>query len=41
MKIKDLTSAANIDVHDINFWRASLKTIEEDIEEFIKLSYEI
>lgn len=41
MKIADVTKVANIDVHDINFWRASLKTIEDDIEEFIKLSYEI
>ena len=41
MKIKDLASVANIDVHDVNFWKASLKTIEEDIEAFIKLSYEI
>lgn len=41
MKIADVTKAANIDVHDINFWKASLKTIEDDIEEFIKLSHEI
>lgn len=41
MNIADVTKAAHIDVHDINFWRASLKTIEEDIEAFIKLSYEI
>lgn len=40
MKIADLTKVANIDVHDIEFWRASLKTIEEDIDQFIKLSYE-
>lgn len=41
MKIEDVTSAANIDVHDIEFWRASLKTIEEDIEAFIRLSNEM
>lgn len=40
-KIVDVTKAAGIDVHDIEFWKASLKTIEEDIDTFIKLSYEI
>lgn len=41
MRIKEVASTANIDVSDIAFWRSSLKTIEEDIEAFIKLSYEI
>ncbi|MGL4772046.1 MAG: M3 family oligoendopeptidase [Clostridium sp.] len=40
-KVEDVTKIMNIDVHDINFWRASLKLIEEDIEQFIKLSYQI
>ena len=40
-KVADVTKIMNIDVHDVNFWRNSLKLIEEDIERFIKLSYEI
>lgn len=40
-KVADVTKIMNIDVHDINFWRNSLKLIEEDIERFISLSYEI
>ena len=39
--VADVTKIMNIDVHDVNFWRSSLKLIEEDIEEFIKLSYEV
>lgn len=39
--VADVTKIMNIDVHDVNFWRNSLKLIEEDIEEFIKLSYEV
>ncbi|MEG0318956.1 M3 family oligoendopeptidase [Niameybacter sp.] len=41
MKIADVTKAAQIDVHDVDFWRASIQTIEEDVEAFIQLSYEI
>lgn len=41
MKVADVTKIMNIDVKDINFWRNSLNVIVEDIEEFIKLSYEI
>lgn len=37
-KLADVTKVMNIDIKNIDFWRASLKTIEEDIEEFIKLS---
>ncbi|WP_326511839.1 M3 family oligoendopeptidase [Clostridium intestinale] len=37
-KLADVTKVMNIDIRNIDFWRASLKTIEEDIEEFIKLS---
>ena len=40
-KVCTVTKVMNIDVHDINFWRSSLKLIEEDIENFINLSYEI
>ncbi len=40
-KVADVTKIMNIDVHDVNFWRNSLKLIEEDIERFISLSYEI
>ncbi len=39
--VADVTKIMNIDVHDVNFWRSSLKLIEEDIEKFIELSYEI
>ena len=37
-KIADITKAVGIDIHNKTFWENSLKTIEEDIEEFIKLS---
>lgn len=37
-KIVDITKAMGIDIHDIEFWRSSLKTIEDDIEKFITLS---
>ncbi|GAA0085547.1 M3 family oligoendopeptidase [Clostridium sp. CTA-7] len=40
-KVCDVTKIMNIDVHNANFWRNSLKLIEEDIERFIFLSYEI
>lgn len=36
--IADVVKEIGLDVHDINFWRNSLKTIEEDIETFITLS---
>lgn len=36
--IADITKVMGIDIHDINFWRASLKTIEDDIDKFIELS---
>jgi oligoendopeptidase, pepF/M3 family len=37
MKIADVAKLMGIDIHDVEFWKNSLKTIEEDIEEFIKL----
>lgn len=37
-KLADVTKVMGIDIHDIDFWRSSLKTIEEDIERFIELS---
>jgi len=40
-KVAEVTKIMNIDVNDINFWRNSLKLIEEDIEEFIKLSRQV
>ena len=40
-KIADVTKVMGIDIHNKDFWRSSLKTIEEDIEKFIELSKEI
>ncbi len=37
-KIEDVTKMMNIDVRSIDFWRNSLKTIEQDIEKFLELS---
>ncbi|MGL5674787.1 MAG: M3 family oligoendopeptidase [Cellulosilyticaceae bacterium] len=36
--IAGVVKTAGLDVHDINFWRASLKTVEEDIEAFMELT---
>ncbi len=36
--IVDVTNSIGINIHDKSFWKKSLKTIEEDIERFIKLS---
>ena len=41
MKIEDVTRTIGIDVSKPEFWRDSLKIVAEDIEEFIKLSYEV
>lgn len=41
MKIEEVTKTIGIDVSNPQFWRDSLNIIKEDIEEFIKLSYEI
>ncbi|MTK11745.1 MAG: M3 family oligoendopeptidase [Clostridiaceae bacterium] len=38
MKLYDVAKLMNIDIHDIDFWRSSLKTIEEDIDKFVELS---
>ena len=35
--LADITQLIGIDIHDINFWRSSLKIVEEDIETFISL----
>ncbi|WP_252238888.1 M3 family oligoendopeptidase [Clostridium sp. VAP51] len=40
-KIADVTKVMGIDIHDKKFWGNSLKTIEEDIEEFMKLSSKV
>jgi pepF/M3 family oligoendopeptidase len=36
-KIAEVTAMMGIDIHSTDFWRSSLKVIEEDIEEFVKL----
>lgn len=41
MKIEDVTRTIGIDVSNPEFWRESLKIVADDIEEFMKLSYEI
>ena len=38
MNLYDVAKLMNIDIHDIDFWRSSLKTIEDDIDRFIQLS---
>lgn len=40
-KLSDITKLMNIDIQSADFWKNSLKLIEEDIENFIKLSKEI
>ncbi|MCE5220518.1 MAG: M3 family oligoendopeptidase [Clostridium sp.] len=37
-KIADVVNVMGIDINDKEFWKNSLKTIEEDIKEFIELS---
>ena len=41
MKIEDVTKTIGIDVSNPQFWRDSLNIVKEDIEEFMKLSYEL
>ncbi|WIV11750.1 M3 family oligoendopeptidase [Proteiniborus sp. MB09-C3] len=36
--IADVTKMIGIDVHSIDFWRSSLKLVEQDIERFIELA---
>jgi pepF/M3 family oligoendopeptidase len=38
LKVSEVTKIMNIDINSIDFWRNSLKIIEEDIEKFIELS---
>jgi pepF/M3 family oligoendopeptidase len=38
--IADVTKVMGIDIHSVDFWRSSLKIVEEDIEKFIELSKE-
>ena len=40
-KLADVTKLMNIDIESKEFWKNSLKTIEEDIEKFIEISKEI
>ncbi|MBD7913211.1 M3 family oligoendopeptidase [Clostridium cibarium] len=35
-KIADITKVVGIDIHDKDFWRNSLKIVEEDINQFLK-----
>ncbi len=37
-KIADITKLMGIDIHSIEFWRSSLKSIEEDIQKFMDIS---
>ena len=37
-KSADITKEVGIDIHNKEFWKNSLKTIEEDIDKFIELS---
>ena len=37
-KIADITKEVGIDIHNKDFWKNSLKTIQDDIEKFIELS---
>ncbi|GKU26760.1 M3 family oligoendopeptidase [Clostridium folliculivorans] len=39
-KIADVTKIIGVDIHSVDFWRSSLKIVEEDIERFIELSNE-
>ena len=38
--VADVAASVGIDVRSVDFWRASLKTIQEDIDLFIKLADE-
>ncbi|GAA0076473.1 M3 family oligoendopeptidase [Clostridium sp. CTA-5] len=38
-KIADVTKIMGIDIHDKEFWKNSLKIVQDDIERFIELSY--
>ena len=37
-KLEDVAKVMGIDIHNIEFWRSSLKLIEENIEKFIEIS---
>ncbi|MBU3108985.1 hypothetical protein KPL36_14235 [Clostridium gasigenes] len=37
-KIADVTKVMGIDIHNKEFWKNSLKTVEDDIERSIELS---
>lgn len=37
-KLEDVAKVMEIDIHNIEFWRSSLKLIEENIEKFISLT---
>ena len=39
--ITDITKEVGIDIHNKEFWKSSLRTIEEDIDKFMELSKEL
>lgn len=39
--IADITKEVGIDIHNKEFWKSSLRTIEEDIDKFMQLSKEL
>ena len=39
-KLADITKVMGINIHNKEFWKESIKTIEDDIEQFMKLSRE-
>ena len=39
--IVDITKEVGIDIHNKEFWKSSLRTIEEDIDKFMELSKEL
>ena len=39
--IADITKEVGIDIHNKEFWKSSLRTIEEDIDKFMELSKEL
>ena len=39
--IADITKEVGIDIHNKEFWKSSLRTVEEDIDKFMELSKEL
>ena len=36
-QIADVTMMMGIDIHSVDFWRSSLKMVQQDIEKFIEI----